>query len=101
MVLLSLFSGFIVGNLFGTFLDTLRLYLFWNGFIGFFILFFMEAVNSLAYGTSFSRKYSFINLNSDKLKFLSKNVIHIKRALNSFKIGLLFGFFVDSFKVGS
>lgn len=84
LVLLSLFTGFLFGNLFGTFLDTLRLYFLWNGFIGFFLLFFIELLNSLVYGISCSQK-----------------IDYLKKILNSFKIGLLFGFFVDSFKVGS
>ena len=195
LVLLSLFTGFLCGNLFGTFLDTLRLYFIWNGFVGLFLLLFIEVINSFVYGISFSKKYehsrnnflkvffhltescsknqlydnankrnntrstllveshtfdlkkdynsqskeklnlievhkktislaSWLRVNSEKsitslqpikkwkipkssyihifkgLDF-SKNIIHIERIVNSFKIGLLFGFFVDSFKVGS
>ena len=141
LVLLSLFTGFIFGNLFGTFLDTLRLYFFWNGFVALILLLLIEAVNSLVYGISFSKrfhplKHSFYTHQKEKrLFFLSyafpfynkfseqkllgfgkfpqnatisqkkscfyESIIHTERALNSFKIGLLFGFFVDSFKVGS
>ena len=36
-----------------------------------------------------------------KMRLLHPNVFNCERGLNSFKIGLLFGFFVDSFKVGS
>ena len=36
-----------------------------------------------------------------KMRLLPKNILSCERGLNSFKIGLLFGFFVDSFKVGS
>ena len=141
LVLLSLFTGFIFGNLFGTFLDTLRLYFFWNGFVALILLLFIEAVNSLVYGISFSKRcdpfresplkdsfysnqkkkgflslfyefpvYAKVNdpqnatISSSKTKkkaFLYDSIIHMERTLNSFKIGLLFGFFVDSFKVGS
>ena len=179
-VLFSLFTGFIFGNLFGTFLDTLRLYFFWNGFVGLFILLLVEALNSLIYKTkffygvnkksfpkkdvfqknSFQPQYSwrksriqkdgqplngssrnsqhavsflrfknipilgeiiaitgiiatfgctdFTDCTNFKQKFcknvsffLYQNVTPAKRTMNSFKIGLLFGFFVDSFKVGS
>ena len=154
LALLSLFTGFIFGNLFGTFLDTLRLYVFWNGFVGLILLLFIESINSLVYGISFSKKmnqHSFYghfffpmkkkksyrfsggpkkwnNVAASQALREKKNnapkspnlwkiienavfspnktlfyesVIHIERTLNSFKIGLLFGFFVDSFKVGS
>ena len=152
-VLLSLFTGFLFGNLFGTFLDTLRFYLFCNSFVGLFILVLIEAINSLVYGISrreygnkrkkvplrfypeessislesqihrsnnkygskkFYKNYSFLVV---KFSLITQNLLslslqkkvfsfyqgatHIKRILNSFKIGLLFGFFVDSFKVGS
>ena len=36
-----------------------------------------------------------------KTRLLHENIFNCERGLNSFKIGLLFGFFVDSFKVGS
>ena len=190
LILLSLFTGFLFGNLFGTLLDALRLYFIWNGFVGLFLLLFIEAVNSLVYGISFSKKYesgnkeknNFLKVPSrliesqlrkpgeqlDKIGDVSSydelarpyvtkqpreaflksetsvtksekqssssidvsmtlqsnvkkrrklnipekrtllfhqtvrhNVIHLERTVNSFKIGLLFGFFVDSFKVGS
>lgn len=187
LVIFSLFFGFLIGNLFGTFLDTLRLYFLWNGFVGLFLLLLIEAINSLVYGISFSKKFDDLdyannkkgdwflssasnfagiqsmrwtfdkvdrvkdrktgflqklNLSKTLEKFMNfienvglfsfnlspnyptvgqlpkkgfkpntsavisffkffKNIIHMERTLNSFKIGLLFGFFVDSFKVGS
>jgi hypothetical protein len=78
--LFSIFFGFIFGNIFGTFLYFLRHYILWDGLLIFLLLFCFELFNYLYY-----RK--------KKLSFL-KN-------LNFFKIGLLFGFFVDAFKVGS
>ena len=154
LVLFSLFTGFLFGNLFGTFLDKLRLYFSWSGFVGLLVLLLIETINSLVYGisrnecgkTNFlekkpfplrSREYSsqeysmslksqifkisniaaftnslLANLSlfkqnlllfslHNKIPFFSKETIHMKRMINSFKIGLLFGFFVDSFKVGS
>ena len=131
-VLFSLFTGFLSGNLFGTFLEKFRSYFWWNGFVGLFILLFIEIINALVYGFS-RREYGnfsseavssprkkrepeqdFISSNSQTYRFpntplLKKSpgkhwfytITQIKRTINSFKIGLLFGFFVDSFKVGS
>ena len=153
LVLFFLFAGFLLGNLFGTFLDTLRPYFLWNGFLGVFILLCVEAVNSLVYGTLFSvvlrapltffasslrcivdanlldaihprdvqhqesmwnRLENTYEKKEVSVEFIPKifgrkkkeeryhqRLFLVKRTLNSFKIGLLFGFFVDSFKVGS
>ena len=139
LVLFSLFAGFLSGNLFATFLDMLRFYLVWNGFVGIVLIFLIEIVNSLVYEASLPRFFkklyglstksvgnrtgddssSFEQLSSitvpqgrtstkllediriKKMGLLHKNILKCERALNSFKIGLLFGFFVDSFKVGS
>lgn len=68
LVLLSLFTGFLIGNLFGTFLDALRLYFIWNGFVGLLILLLIEAINSLVYGISFSKRYEYGN--KDQSNFL-------------------------------
>lgn len=95
--LICLFSGFSVGNLFGTFLNDLRNFQIWDGFIICFILLIVEIINFLNYSTS-------------KLPaaLLQRHVIYVvdygkklSQCLNYFKIGLLFGFFVDAFKVGS
>ena len=142
-VLFSLFTGFLSGNLFGTFLEKFRSYLWWNGFVGLFILIVIEIINALVYGLS-RREYDYFSVEAvssrrkkrlcissapkinDKSEqyFISSNLqtykftntpflkkrpgkhwffttTQIKRTFNSFKIGLLFGFFVDSFKVGS
>ena len=131
-VLFSLFTGFLSGNLFGTFLEKVRSYLWWDGFVGLLILVFIEIINALVYGLSrreygdFSREavssrlkkwqpeHDFISSNSQIYRFTNTplfkkspgkywfcTITQIKRTINSFKIGLLFGFFVDSFKVGS
>jgi hypothetical protein len=136
LALFALFLGFLCGNLFGTFLDTLRIYFIWNGFVAFIILLFVETINFFIYRIPLAEKIN-ANLsvsnvqNSNPLltqrqTFLrsAMNVasliiplvrrkgrdvrlakvsktIYIKRSINAFKIGLLFGFFIDSFKVGS
>ena len=117
LALFFLFIGFLCGNLFGTFLDTLRLYFFWNGLVGLFLLLFIETINFLVYGFFLSKRVGSLGFlqyraraTRAKKSFLQKRirfykiykkVIHIERIINAFKIGLLFGFFVDSFKVGS
>ncbi len=60
LALFSLFLGFLCGNLFGTFLDTLRIYFFWNGLVAFIILLFIEAINFLVYRIPLTEK---ININ--------------------------------------
>ena len=114
LALFFLFIGFLCGNVFGTFLDTLRLYFFWNGLVGLFLLLFIETINFLVYGFFLSKRVGSLQYRARATKakksFLQKRirfykiykkVINIERIINAFKIGLLFGFFVDSFKVGS
>jgi hypothetical protein len=79
-----LFLGFICGNLFGTFLIFFRSYIYWDGFIILLIILLIEFINYLTYIKTFKIK------NKNFFKFL-----------NFYKIGLLLGFFTDSFKVGS
>nr|YP_010448192.1 hypothetical chloroplast RF20 [Symbiochloris sp. SG-2018]UTQ75673.1 hypothetical chloroplast RF20 [Symbiochloris sp. SG-2018] len=88
--LICLFSGFSIGNLFGTFLNDLRNFQIWDGFIICFILLIVEIINFLNYSTS---KIHVI--------YVVDYVKKVSQCLNYFKIGLLFGFFVDAFKVGS
>lgn len=77
-----LFFGFICGNLFGTFLNFFRYLISWDGFIIIFIILIIEFINYLT--------YTFKLKNNKIFNFL-----------NFYKIGLLLGFFTDSFKVGS
>lgn len=152
-----LFFGFLVGNLFGSFLNIFRESINWNGFITILILLFEEFISYLTYSskkrvTSFA--CNFINIRilnkvysalkntvflrmflncvffiktlflrvftiffanmvyiytifpqntKETIKqffFLYKHAFFIK-SLNLFKIGLLLGFFIDAFKVGS
>lgn len=92
-ILCLLLIGFLVGNLFGTFLNTIRKYIIWDGFIVFVLI---SSIELLSYAVYHNKNRSFFF------------IIHpwiIKRSfwksINFFKIGLLIGFFVDAFKVGS
>ena len=112
ITLITIFVGFLIGNIFGTFLTKLREFIYWDIFIVFLILAFCEFISFLMYTKQEIRfgEGHFDSLLTNQLnKFLS--YIHFKdkhiyiqkfiKLLNSFKIGLLFGFFVDAFKVGS
>ena len=77
--LCAIFLGFLCGNIFGTFLSIIRNLLFWDGLILSLLLLFVEFLSFIFYK---KRKNSFKNL-------------------NFFKIGLLLGFYIDAFKVGS
>jgi len=93
--LFTLFFGFLIGNLFGTFLNTIRSFIFWDGFIISIILFIMEFLNFLLYNKT--KRFFFL---FQKISYYSNNKI-ICKSLNYLKIGIMFGFFIDAFKVGS
>ncbi len=143
-----LFLGFLLGNLFGSFLNIFNDLVIWNGFIILILLLSEEAISYLTYHSTkritffrlnfidfyilkkkfsnyfiyhfnnyiklfyrqknnFSKKeninlYNFVKINFGKIKqyFFCKKLFFIK-SLNLFKIGILLGFFVDAFKVGS
>lgn len=84
IALFFLFSGFLCGNLFGTFLNIIREYISWDGLIIILVICLMEIISYFRY----QKKKNFINS-------------QIWRTLNYFKIGLMIGFFIDAFKVGS
>nr|YP_009105557.1 hypothetical chloroplast RF20 [Lobosphaera incisa]AIT94279.1 hypothetical chloroplast RF20 [Lobosphaera incisa] len=90
-----LFIGFLSGNLFGTILNGIRYYMSWDGYIGLILLFFIESINFIFYHNK-NRKFFFFFRFSVKI---SKN--NLLRSLNFFKIGFMFGLFIDAFKVGS
>jgi Protein of unknown function (DUF565) len=121
-----LFLGFISGNFFSSFLNTIRELIIWDGFIIFNLLVFIEIINFFVYGSS--KRYFFLFFFKSKClkkkgfysciqgaSFMSllkktstnflKNFTNIKnfffQFLNFFKIGLILGFFIDAFKVGS
>lgn len=90
-----LFFGFLVGNLFGTFLNAIRAFIYWDGFIVLILLFFIEIISYITYhkeGRSFFIIWRFPFLYQKRLFW---------KCVNFFKIGLLLGFFIDAFKVGS
>ena len=137
--LFTLFIGFLIGNLFGTFLNTIRSFIFWDGLIIFIILSVMEFLNFFLYRkknrfltVSQNIYYSETNQTSQtkplvllrdvrqqKRSFLimgqgPQSAEHAKvsglkkkqnqffwKSLNFLKIGIMFGFFIDAFKVGS
>ena len=86
------FLGFLFGNLFGSLLSIFKEIVFWNGIITIIVLAFMELINYIIYH---SPEHVFFGFNL----FFEKNLL--SRSLNFFKIGLMLGFFVDAFKVGS
>jgi polyferredoxin len=105
--LFSLFLGFLSGNLFGTFLTSLRTFLPWDGWIVCSLLFCFEVISYQVYH---SKNRSFLVLwkfpgitvtQSPGTQNQSTGPTTFWRHLNYVKIGLLLGFFVDAFKVGS
>ena len=108
-----LFLGFLSGNLFGTFLSGIRGFIYWDGFIVSIIIFFIEIVSYITYhkeGRLFFFIWRFSSIvesqnrsireSQSRTPFSSQNVVFWK-CLNFFKIGLMLGFFIDAFKVGS
>lgn len=112
-----LFFGFICGNLFGTFLTFFRNYTNWDGAIITLTILIIEFINYLNYTKKDNHIKKRIFIQYNKLQFLNfktkinkkiiknqplnfKNKLFLK-FLNFSKIGLLLGFFVDAFKVGS
>jgi len=84
-MLALLLLGFLVGNVFGTFLNTLRFFFLWDIFIIFVLIGLLEILN--------------YNVYQAKNRLVFKKIV--VQFLNFFKIGLMIGFFVDAFKVGS
>lgn len=105
------FLGFMNGNLFGTILIFFRQWIIWDVIIIIMTILFIEFINYV---------YFYLTLQYEILKELKLNLtqqdLHDKkipkqmvydsfnnfmRQLNFYKIGLLLGFFIDAFKVGS
>ena len=84
----TLFYGFFCGNIFVTFLNHWRSWVQWDGSIVFCLLLFFESLSYLAY----KKKILFFKQALFKSNF---------RFFNYFKIGILFGIYIDAFKVGS
>ena len=85
-IFVALFSGFLLGNTFGMFLTPIREVIPWDGATILIVLIICEVIGKFVYQRS---------TNTQKLG------IQVLKFLNSCKIGVLFGFFVDAFKVGS
>ena len=100
-VLCLVLIGFLVGNLFGTFLNTIRKYIAWDGIIVFFIISIIEISNYNVYHNK-NRAFLFILFRQNYVFFIDQNKAKsFWKFFNFFKIGLMVGFFVDAFKVGS
>ena len=89
-----LLIGFLLGNLFGTFLNTMREFIPWDGIIVFILLGILETVNYNVYHNK-DRAFFFFVLHPKTLKR------EFWKSFNFLKIGCMMGFFVDAFKVGS
>ena len=90
-----LFIGFLSGNLFGTILNGIRYYMNWDGYIGIILLFLIESINFIFYHNKNRKFFYFFRFS---VKIPKSNLL---RSLNFFKIGFMFGLFIDAFKVGS
>ena len=96
-LLALLLFGFLLGNVFGTFLNTLRFFFFWDVFIIFLLVVLLEILNYNAYNVFSRPKGSVLSYAEQEVRS-AKIVVQF---INFFKIGLMIGFFVDAFKVGS
>lgn len=100
----SFYLGFIIGNLFGTFLDLLRNQMIWDGIILMMIIFFFEFLNFFIYHPKPARPPTGVPYQrgpaptSSISKFPNPKRFII---LKNLQIGILFGLFIDAFKVGS
>nr|YP_009306350.1 hypothetical protein [Caulerpa cliftonii]AOP19254.1 hypothetical protein [Caulerpa cliftonii] len=86
----SFYLGLIFGNLFGTILVFIKI---WDGIILFFLIGFFEYLNFKIYNKSLNQ-----------LKRLRPSNPILKRThkmIQNIQLGLLLGFFIDAFKVGS
>ena len=99
---LCLVGGFFIGNIFGTFLTALREVMHWDIFIiGFFVLI-CEFISFQTYRPR-PREGAPSPTSGDGLMndFDRTPSFFVWRPFNLVKLGILFGFFVDAFKVGS
>lgn len=117
--LFFLFLGFVFGNLFGTFLIFFRSLLNWDGLIISSTILIIEFINYLNYKKQFKQPFQihpsnskaafvfFKSFSKPKFKTTLSNSIKSKKnfrfikIINFCKTGLLLGFFIDAFKVGS
>ena len=88
-----LFIGFVTGSGFCNILSLIRETQIWDGFVIFFMLFFFEKIGKRVYSRSQVESVTQSNGTLSTQRFL--------KFLNCWKTGVLLGFFVDAFKVGS
>ena len=100
IALFFLFSGFLIGNLFGTFLALIRQVVQWDGLILAVLIALLETISYFRYSKKFFIR-SRVNDNFKTNVFLLNENWLIWKNLNYLKIGVLLGFFIDAFKVGS
>lgn len=90
----SIFFGFILGNIFGTFLNYFRNFFNLDIFIILSLLFVFETINYTNYSAqNLQSPFMFIFIIDENKSLL--------KILNYIKIGIMLGFFIDAFKVGS
>jgi hypothetical protein len=94
--LFCLVGGFFLGNIFGTFLNVLRGIFHWDGLIILSFIFLCEFISFQTY-----RPIAEAKTRATPIRAQESVSILSWRPLNLIKLGLLFGFFVDAFKVGS
>nr|YP_009472814.1 hypothetical protein [Caulerpa manorensis]ARO74509.1 hypothetical protein [Caulerpa manorensis]ARR28384.1 hypothetical chloroplast RF20 [Caulerpa okamurae] len=86
----SFYFGLICGNLFGTFLVFIRTLIGnWDGLILLFLILFFEFLNIQT-----------IKISNKKTQFALKRT-RVIIIIQNIQLGLLLGFFIDAFKVGS
>lgn len=94
-MLLSLLLGFLLANIFGTFLGVLRCAAIWDGFVIFGLVVVTEVISCARYQILQPPPVGVVSFASAG----NRNLFW--RLTNNFKVGLLLGFFVEAFKVGS
>ena len=94
-VLFALFLGFLLANIFGTFLGALRSVAMWDGFVILGLVLFVEMISYVTYHIAEGQFMGILSFQFTGGKHL------FWRIANNFKVGLLLGFFVEAFKVGS
>ena len=77
------YFGFLIGNLFGTFLNSLRNRFLENITVLFSILILFEILNYLIYDKRFN------------------SLKNLQYSLKNLQFGILLGFFIDAYKIGS
>ena len=89
-----LLMGFVIGNIFGTILNVIRQIINWDGLI---IICFLFLFEIFSYAVYHSRDRTFLFF------LIHPQVVNrrIWQFANFFKIGVMIGFFIDAFKVGS